>query len=104
MPSKKNTAFNFILADAAEQDLFEIIEWYRKIDSKLSERFIIELYDTFDLIAVNPTIFRIRYKKLRIVNLTIFPYQIVYQLKDTSIEVLAVIHSKRSPKQWKRRK
>lgn len=104
MPLRKSTEFEFLITEPAEIEIFDAIEWYKKIDERLAKRFVFELYDYFDLIKKKPNSFRVRYKKLRLANLPIFPYQIIYRLKSNSIEVIAVIHAKRNPKHWKRKK
>ena len=97
-------AYRVLITNYAERDIEDAILWYNKIEKSLSQRLVEELFVVFDLISSNPEIFRVRYKTLRLVNLDVFPYQIVYQIKGETIEVVAVFHSKRDPKIWKHRK
>lgn len=95
--------YNVVVTNYAERDIEDAILWYNKIEATLSQRLIEELFTIFDLIASNPEIFRIRYKTLRIINLDVFPFQVVYRIQNQTIEVIAVFHSKQNPKKWEQR-
>lgn len=97
-------AYKVIISDSASKDIDEGIEWYQKIDSSLATRFVYEVYQGLELITNNPEIFRNRYKELKLLNLNKFPYQVIYRINNYSVvEVVAVLHSKRNPKHWKKR-
>jgi plasmid stabilization system protein ParE len=97
-------AYKVLVTSYAEIDIDEAISWYNKIEESLASRLVEELFTVFGLISINPEIFRTRHKNLRLVNLDVFPYQVVYRVHNETIEIIAVFHSKRNPKIWKHRK
>jgi len=95
--------YRIILASTAEKDIEEIIEWYGKENNDISRKFIHELEEQLQIIALNPFLFQEVYKNYRKANTGKFPYKIVYRIEDESILVAAIFHNKREPKIWQKR-
>lgn len=96
-------AFDLFIIPNAEKDIEDAVLWYNEIDVNLAERFLNELHYFFENIFNNPEVYRTRIKNLKLANLDVFPYQVVYRINADKIEIIAVFHSKRDPKIWKKR-
>lgn len=95
--------FKIKLIPAAYNDLKEARTWYRKINPALSKRFNTQLKIAIDRIRSMPAVHAVRYKEVRIANLSVFPYAIHYITEADIIVVLAVHHTAIDPERWKER-
>lgn len=95
--------YRLFVSAKAKEEIADAIDWYNKIGGNQSERFLNELDSFFEKIRAKPKIYRKRAKNLRIANLKVFRYQVIYRINSDSIEVVAVFHSKRNPKIWRKR-
>ena len=93
-----------IIKPLAELDIDNAIHWYEEQQEKLGENFLTALKQTLLVVSKNPLSFRKRYKTVRAVAMQTFPYSLYYILENETIFVIAVIHQKRNPKVWKKRK
>ncbi|HEX7847930.1 MAG TPA: type II toxin-antitoxin system RelE/ParE family toxin [Chitinophagaceae bacterium] len=92
-----------ILAEAAA-DIKEITNWYKDISQLLAVRFVAQLYNGFEKITSNPDAFFNLSKRVKRYHLADFPYLILFFKRDSeTVVVFAVIHERRSPREWKRR-
>lgn len=99
-------AYHFSLGDEAESDLRQIIEWYkRQVDPGLDRRFIDAYKAIKERIITEPESFSIAFPmyQLRKALMTGFPYILLFYHKDQTINLVAIIHEKRNPKQWENR-
>ncbi len=78
-------------------DVGAVRKWYRRIDTSLEDRFVIELNETLDRIHRMPFAYQVIYGSTRRVSLRKFPYNVYYLVQDPKIIVLAVIPQKRDP-------
>ena len=85
------------------QILKEADTGYEEIEHGLGLRFKDEVQRHVQLIREHPALPRLRNKSYRRVNLRRFPFYIAYVLKDETIYVVAIAHSKREPNYWKER-
>lgn len=69
----------------------------------LGLRFINELDETIDRIRANPFIYRPLDGNTRKCRIRQFPHAVVYRVNDDEIQVIAVMHLRRSPGYWKER-
>lgn len=69
----------------------------------LARRFIDELEDTLRRIERLPNAFRRVENDIRKCRVRHFPYGVIYRAQKDSIELLAVMHLRRSPGYWKKR-
>lgn len=99
---KKHLLF---VSKEAWDDLNEISEWYEKQQAGLGERFILEFDLYLQKLSNNPSAcsFIFKNRPLRKLSLKKFPYKICFILKNGTIEILAVIHFKRSARYIRRR-
>ena len=97
-------SYIIVYADSYKDDVIEISDWYQKINENISDKFILELKESEDIILsaplANARIFETKYRRFL---MAVFPYKIVYGIKDFQIIVFALIHTARSNKFVKKR-
>jgi len=96
--------FKYILSPFAELDLDTIHDWYSLHNDTVFGKFDKAFGDGLKLIASSPYQYPIIHKNIRRAVLKKFPYSIFYRITDERVIVLSVIHHKRSPRVWKKRK
>lgn len=92
-----------LIKPLAEKDIEDITLWYNDIRKDLGNEFLLSLEATFNSIQGNPTNFQIVYKNLRRALTIRFPYGVFYIIEENTIYVLAVVHTSRNPKSWRKR-
>lgn len=97
-------ALSIVLKPLAELDLEEAVDWYSEQKENLGEEFLFEFRDAVRIVSKSPLTFRKRYKKVRAFALKRFPYNVYYISENDTLFILAILHQKRNPKTWKKRK
>lgn len=77
--------------------------WYAKRSLAASEHLMEELDRALERISANPEPFSEHLHGTRFHRLRIFPYLVIYLVRDGIVLVIAVAHKKRRPGYWKRR-
>ncbi len=93
-----------IVNPLAELDLDEAVRWYALENSELAESFLLEFRDAVRAVSRSPLGFQKRYKSVRAFAMKKFPYNVYYILDKETMFVIAILHHKRNPKLWKKRK
>lgn len=94
-----------LLRDEILADLAEAADWYDDERPGLGSRFLDAVEATLIRIEEQPRSFPLAYRDLRRALLPRpFPYQIYYRLRDDLVEVFAVFHGARDPREWQRRR
>ncbi len=89
------------LTQAAEQDICEIIDWYRQKSPSMVLEFFQALEKHYQRLKANPEMFQRVNKKQRRLFFSRFPYSMYYEIqKNEEIIILAVYHVSRDPKKW----
>lgn len=101
---KATIMYNLIIKPLAEDDAKDAAIWYNHKRDGLGNEFILALEATLNAIQRNPNHYQIIYKGLRRALTVRFPYCIFYTVEADTIIVLAIVHSSRSSKVWKKRK
>lgn len=87
-----------------KQELDEIVAYYEVRKPGLG----LLLLDVTDIllkrIQTNPFQFQVRHKNIRKAGLIDFPYNIYFRVYRNKIVVLGILHQKRNPKLWKKRR
>lgn len=97
--------YRLLLSDEATWDIQEAFDYYSLILSEnLEIRFLVNLEEGLNYIAVNPKKLAVKYKQCRIYNLSQFPYQIHFTIEKNTVLVFGVFHEKRNPTSWIKRK
>ncbi len=83
----------------ARQDVKEAGKWYNQQQKGLERRLNADLKTVLLSIAANPTSFAIRYRNIRLANLSIFPFAVHFFIEESAatVFVVAVIHTSRHP-------
>lgn len=86
-------------------DIEEAARWYDERQSGIGAEFAREVIEAIETVLKNPLSYRLRHKRknVRWKLLDRFPYRIVFRITEDLITVVAVIHSVRHDRHWKRR-
>ncbi len=87
--------YEIVISDEAKSDIKEAVDYYSQIDNKLPKRCIADIVAAIDKLKQNPLHYQVRYKNIRIIFTTTFPYGIHYILDENIIFILRVFHTKR---------
>jgi toxin ParE1/3/4 len=93
-----------IIKPFAELDASEAANWYNDTREGLGNEFLLALDAKINAIQRNPSYFQLIYKNIRRALTERFPYGIFFIIEDETIYVLAIQHTSRNPKIWKKRK
>ena len=89
--------FSLIIRDNAQQDVFDICNYYENEQVGLSKKFLIELLDFLENIQKMPSRYRSFREKFRYAPMKVFPYYIFYEVVDDTIYVEAVYFKRKHP-------
>ena len=92
-----------VLSPCALCDAEEAKEWYERCDTGLGSEFLRSLEECLARVASDPERFRVFKPPFRKTLMRRFPYQVVFELRDEEIWVLAIFHSSRDPKRLQTR-
>ncbi len=92
-----------IIRPEAEQDMVEGRDWYQVQRAGLGDEFLKALDLVFDHLREMPKLYAPAFKAVRRVGLGRFPYVVYYRVVGEVVEVIAVQHGSRSPRQWRSR-
>jgi plasmid stabilization system protein ParE len=85
----------------AREDMQKSADWYNEQQPQLGDRFLSEVIRTFRLIENNPLHYEQKFsKQFRFAMLNIFPYLVVFKIKNQLVIVNAVFHTSRNPKKF----
>ena len=87
----------------ARADLIDASLWYEEREPGLSERFHARLQQSIDAISERPNSFPVVFKGVRRALVKQFPYAIYFRHERDHVLVLAILHTARSPRIWRRR-
>lgn len=88
------------LLAAAESELVAAVDWYNSQSPGLGFAFAAEVRDVLRRIADNPYAWHPLSPTVRRCRTRRFPYGVVYQVREGTIVVAAVMHLHRSPERW----
>ncbi|MFN0206017.1 MAG: type II toxin-antitoxin system RelE/ParE family toxin [Planctomycetota bacterium] len=92
-----------IIRDDAEADVEEAFNWYQKHRDGLGADFLLVVEAGLAVIERNPRLCQVVYKQTRRLLLRRFPFGLFYIFDDKTIEVLACMHCRRNPTEWRER-
>ena len=87
----------------ARNEILKAYLWYRGEQPGLEKNFREHLRIKIEAIKQNPKSSSFVYKNIRSSRMKIFPYNVIYRVLDLNIQIIAVFHHSRNPKEWKRR-
>ncbi len=97
-------AYSVSVSPLAQDDLKNIADYYEEQSKGLGIRFIDSFEKTSEIILLGPGMFALRYKNIRALSVAGFPYNIYYIIVAEEVNIIGIIHQKRNPKIWKKRK
>lgn len=95
--------YKLIVKPFAELDVTESANWYNKVRDGLGNEFLLILDAKINSIHRNPIKFPIIFKNIRRALTERFPFGIFFIVENDIIYILAILHTSRSPKTWKKR-
>jgi plasmid stabilization system protein ParE len=92
-----------ILTDDAIGDIEQAADWYDQQRDGLGNRFARSVATALDAIKISPKSYGVVGRQVRASLVRSFPFVIYYRELQSFVEVVAVIHAKRNPNEWKTR-
>ncbi len=92
-----------VLRPAAAADIEEAFSWYQRRHPGLADDFLSAVQAALDDIAAHPAIYAVIYRDTRRALIHRFPYGIFYRVYGDIIVVVACMHARRDPRQWRSR-
>ena len=87
----------------AKAELVEAISFYNKQSEGLGYEFAAEVKKTLERIIQYPDAWFKLSKRTSRCRTNRFPYGLIYQIREQSLLIVAVMHLSRDPKTWKSR-
>lgn len=87
----------------AESELDVAIEYYEEQEPGLGLRFFAEVRNTIDRVIAYPDAWYGISSSTKRCRTKIFPYGIIYQIREKEILIVAVAHLHRKPNYWSKR-
>ncbi|MBM2816511.1 MAG: hypothetical protein HW421_3273 [Ignavibacteria bacterium] len=86
--------------EPAEQELFEAFEYYNEQLIGLGFEFALEVQKAIERIVKFPDSWTKLSERIRKCRCNRFPYNIIYSQQNSTIIIVAIMHSKRKPNYW----
>ena len=96
-------SLELILEPPAIADLTDAISWYKQTRLGLEAEFRLCVEEVIERIHRYPEAYPILTRRLRRALLLRFPYGIFYLSEHCQIRVVAILHTSRDPREWRRR-
>lgn len=97
-------SFQIELTFDAEVEALQAFLWYETAKKGFGEDFKESVDLKIELLKQNPQAYSFIYKDFRSAKIKTFPYNLIYKVFDTKIQIIAVFHHSRNPKEWRKRK
>lgn len=95
-------SYTLEFTEEARLDIQETVDWYDSRREGLGDEFLLSLEATVSNLQRNPFHYPLRYDQVRRILLRRFPYQVVFVMKEQTIGVPGVLHTRRDPTIWKK--
>ena len=96
-------SYSISIEPEAEADLADAFSWYEKQQRGLGGVFLHCVRDVFDRIRTTPELHAIAYNGVRQTLVKRFPFVVCYLFEGDCVDVIAVFHGQRDPKDWQSR-
>lgn len=94
-----------LVKESFDKDLWGNVEWFDKKQKGLGDKFLLDVYETMQLILKNPFAFRRSIKETRECLLATFPYLIIYEVgHEDTVVFYMLFPMKNNPKKKLKRK
>jgi len=91
-----------VLSPDADFEFEEAATWYER-NAAMGERFIQRIQESLNRISEAPERHALVFGQIRRIRVRQFHYGVYYRIQEDRIEVIAVFHDKRDPKNWQSR-
>jgi plasmid stabilization system protein ParE len=93
-------SYKIVFLERGQVELENAVEWYFSKSEAAAAGLIKAVNDKMDKLRLNPFLFKKNYKNFHEVQLSKYPYSLVYLIDEESklVVISAVYHNKRSPK------
>lgn len=88
----------------ADTEVVTAATYYEEQQEHLGSRFISSIEDGLARIKINPLLFPLMDRDIRQCLTRTFPFGILFRDTGKQIEIIAVMHLRRKPGYWKKRK
>ena len=88
---------------AARAEGLAAAEWFGAQQQDLQTRFLAQWKNAENRMAASPQIHRCFEGELRKCRFEVFPYALVFRIREGDLQVLAVMHMSRRPGYWQAR-
>lgn len=95
------TDFSFL--EPAQMEFEEAVNYYNEQRTNLGYEFANEVAATIDRILRFPEAWRRISKRARRCRTKRFPYNVIYQIRDDRVLIVAIAHNRRRPFYWRDR-
>ena len=89
--------------EEAREEADAAVAFYKEKQLSLAQRFLDDLEVALRRIQRHPQAYRQVEGDIRKCRVSHFPYGVIYRFRSDHIEIIAVMHLRRSPGYWKRR-
>lgn len=89
-----------VWAELARRELESAANHYFNLEPGLDDRFLDDTDSTIGRIRKSPLTWKRNSPSTRAINLSVFPYSIIYRECDTAIQVIAITHQRQKPFYW----
>lgn len=97
-------SYTVIIQPEAENDLDEAYEYLESRNLGLGFDLLEEITNIIDLLEDNPFVYQKIYGEKRRAIVSRFGYNVIYIINGDIVYILAIMHSSRNPRRWKKRK
>ena len=84
----------------ADIELDKAVFFYEKRSEGLGDDFLEDFERTIERVVSSPTRYRKIHGNIRQIRLNRFPFNVVYEIHENDISILAVAHVRRRPFYW----
>jgi plasmid stabilization system protein ParE len=84
-------------------DIAETVAWYAFHRPGLETDFVEDFHPALATIERNPFQYQIVEREIRRATLRRFPYGVMYVVSDQELLIVACLHGRRNPANWRRR-
>ncbi len=95
--------FSVFFTPESEKEALDAYFWYELHSAELGKSFQQSLESKLELLKQNPKTGSCIYKDLRSSKIKKFPFNIIYKVSNSQIQVIAIFHHSRNPKEWRKR-
>lgn len=94
-------SYNLVVKPEAERDIQEAAQYYQLQQSGLGLDFLLAADQCLSRVQEGPLLYAVKYQDVRTASLKRFPFLVHFYVEADTVIVLAVLHSKRNPRNWK---